>query len=146
MWLSSVARSCATQDDVDKDNVCTPTISPGINRPPHLRPSRIHLKLRDYETTLLDMVIIAGSPSGAWKILSSLVGESSEAAQERGKKEFEDLSFEVGKESMGDYIARAKAVVMRLEQNNVSITKKEINRRILNSLPLILMSRKRCSC
>ena len=35
MWLSSVARSCATQDDVNKDNVCTPTISPEKNRPPH---------------------------------------------------------------------------------------------------------------
>ena len=30
-----MVRSCATQDDVNKDYVCTPTISPGINRPPH---------------------------------------------------------------------------------------------------------------
>ena len=36
---------------------------------------------------------------------------------------------------MRDYIARAKAVAMKLEQNNVSTTKKEINRRILNGLP-----------
>ena len=35
MWLCSVIRSCATQDDVNKDNVCKPTVSPGINRPPH---------------------------------------------------------------------------------------------------------------
>ena len=83
----------------------------------------------------LDMVITAGSPSEAWNILLSLVGESSEAAQDRVKREFEDLSFEVGKEKMGDYIARAKALVMKLEQNDVSTTKKEINRRILNGLP-----------
>ena len=36
---------------------------------------------------------------------------------------------------MRDYIARAKALVMKLEQNNVSTTKKEVNRRILNVLP-----------
>ena len=36
---------------------------------------------------------------------------------------------------MRDYIARAKALVMKLEQNDVSTTKKEINRRILNGLP-----------
>ena len=87
------------------------------------------------DKTLLDMVITAGSPSEAWKILLSLVGESSEAAQDRVKKEFEELSFEIGRESMRDYIARAKALVMKLDQNNVSTTKKEINRRILNGLP-----------
>ena len=36
---------------------------------------------------------------------------------------------------MRDCIAREKALVMKLEQTNVSITKKEINRRILNDLP-----------
>ena len=36
---------------------------------------------------------------------------------------------------MRDYIAIAKALVMKLDQNNVSTTKKEINRRILNGLP-----------
>ena len=81
------------------------------------------------------MVITAGSPSEAWKILLSLVGESSEAAQDRIKKEFEELSFEIGKESMRDYIARAKASMMKLELNNVSTTKKNMNCRILNGLP-----------
>ena len=81
------------------------------------------------------MVITSGSPSEAWKILLSLVGESSEAAQDRVKREFEELSFEIGKESMRDYIARAKALVMKLDQNNASTTKKKINRRILNGLP-----------
>ena len=47
--------------------------------------------------TLLDMVITTGSPSEALKILLSLVGESSETAQDRVKKEFEESSFEVGK-------------------------------------------------
>ena len=90
------------------------------------------------------MVITAGSPSEAWKIFLSLGGESSEAAHDRVKREFEELSFEVGKETMRDYIARAKALVMKLEQNDVSTTKKEINRRILNGLPLNLMLKKRC--
>ena len=87
------------------------------------------------DKTLLDMVITAGSPSEAWKSLLSLISESSEAAQDRVKKEFEELSFEIGRESMRDYIARAKALVMKFDQNNVSATKKEINRRILNGLP-----------
>ena len=65
----------------------------------------------------------------------SLVGESSEAAQDIIKKEFEKLCFEVRQESTRDYIARAKELVMKLEQNNVSTTKKETNRRILNGLP-----------
>ena len=96
------------------------------------------------DKTLLDMVITAGSSSEAWKILLSLVGESSEAAQDRVKSEFEELSFEIGRESMRDYIARAKALVMKLVQNNVSKTKKEINRRILNGLPLNSMLKKIC--
>ena len=34
VWLSSVARSCATRDASNKDNVCKPTIPAGINHPP----------------------------------------------------------------------------------------------------------------
>ena len=45
--------------------------------------------------TLVDMVITAGSPSEAWKILLSLVSESSKAAQDRVKKELKELYFEV---------------------------------------------------
>ena len=92
------------------------------------------LKGVEKDNTFLDMVITAGSPSEAWKILLSLVGESSEAALDRVKKEFEELSFEIGRESMRDYIARAKPLVMKLEQNDVSTTKKKTNRRILNGL------------
>ena len=87
------------------------------------------------DKTLLDMMITAGSPSEAWKLLLSLVGESSEAAQDRVKKGFEELSFEIERESMRDYIAKAKALVLKLEQYDVSTTKKEVNRRILNGLP-----------
>ena len=64
----------------------------------------------------------------------SLVGESSKAAQDRENKEFEKLTFEIVKESIRGYVARAKALVMKLEQNSVSTTKKETNRRILNGL------------
>ena len=52
VWLCSVVRSCATQDDANKDYVCTLTTSLEINRPPHLRSSRIYPELRDYETRL----------------------------------------------------------------------------------------------
>ena len=55
------------------------------------------VKAIEKDQTLLDMVITAGSPSEAWKIFLSLVGESSEAAQDRVKKEFEDLFFDVGR-------------------------------------------------
>ena len=34
VWLSSVARSCATWDESNKDIVCTSAIPAGINRPP----------------------------------------------------------------------------------------------------------------
>ena len=47
-----MARSCATRDDSNKDNVCTPTISAGINRPPPCRPSRIYPECRAIETRL----------------------------------------------------------------------------------------------
>ena len=40
MWLSSVARSCATTDANNKYNVFKPTVPAGINRPP---PSEIIL-------------------------------------------------------------------------------------------------------
>ena len=35
VWLCSVVIPCATQDDANRDNVCTPIISSGISRPPH---------------------------------------------------------------------------------------------------------------
>ena len=56
----------------------------------------------------------------------SLIGESNEAAQDRIKKEFEELSFEIEKEFMRDCIARAKVLVIKLEEYNVSTTKKTL--------------------
>ena len=52
VWLSSVVRSCATRDDSNKYNVCTPAIPAGIYRPPPSRPSRIYPECRAYETRL----------------------------------------------------------------------------------------------
>ena len=54
-----------------------------------------------------------------------MLGESSETAHDRAKKEFEELAFEIGKESIRDYVARAKALVMKLEKNSASTTKKK---------------------
>ena len=39
------------------------------------------------DKTLLDMLIIAESPSEVWKTLLSLIGESSEADQDKVKKD-----------------------------------------------------------
>ena len=83
------------------------------------------------------MVITAGSPSEVCKILLSMVGESTEAAQGKAKKELEELTFEIGKKSTRDYVARAKATVMKLEQNNVTTTKNKTDRRTLNGLPSV---------
>ena len=54
-----------------------------------------------------------------------MLGESSEAAHDRAKKEFEKLAFEIGSESIRDYVARAKALVMKLEKNSASTTNKK---------------------
>ena len=34
VWVSSVARLCATKDAKNKDYLCGPTIPAGLNRPP----------------------------------------------------------------------------------------------------------------
>ena len=47
--------------------------------------------------TLLDMEITPGSLSETLKILLSMVGESSEAVQDKAKKDFGKLTFEIGK-------------------------------------------------
>ena len=95
------------------------------------------------DKTLLDMVTTAGLPSEAWKILLSMVGENREAAQDKAKEKFQELTFKIGQESFRDYVARAKAMVMELEQNNVTTTKKETNRRILNGLSSVFDDEKK---
>ena len=88
----------------------------------------------EQDMTLLDMVILEGPPSESLKILLSMVDESSKASQDKVKEDFEELTFEIGKKSIRDYVARAKSLVMKLEQNSVSTNKKETNRRVLNGL------------
>ena len=67
------------------------------------------------DKTLLDMVITAGSPTEAWKNILSMVGESSEAARDKVKKKFKELNFTVVKESTRDFVAKEKALVMKLD-------------------------------
>ena len=43
---------CYPGRESNTDNVCIPTIPAGINRPPHLRPSRIYPECRAHETRL----------------------------------------------------------------------------------------------
>ena len=67
------------------------------------------------------MIIMAGSPSEAWThLLSTIDDESSEAAQDRMKKEFEGLTFKAENEPIRDYVARAEAMVLKLEQHGVT--------------------------
>ena len=56
------------------------------------------LKRSEQDKTILEMIITAGSPSEAWKILLSMAGDdTSEAAQDRVKEEFEGLTFRAEK-------------------------------------------------
>ena len=85
---------------------------------------------------LLDVVITAGSPSEAWKVILSMMGnKSSESAQDKVKKVFEELSFRIGKLSTRDFVARAKALVVKPEQHSVTTSGQEINRRTSNGIP-----------
>ena len=52
VWLSSVARSCATRDASNKDNVCKPTIPAGINRPPPSETISHVTRVPNHETCL----------------------------------------------------------------------------------------------
>ena len=88
------------------------------------------------DKTLLDVVSTAGSPSEAWEIILGMVDdEGSAAAQNKVKREFKELTFRIEKGSIRDYVARAKSLVMKLEQRSVTTSKQEINCRILNDLP-----------
>ena len=87
------------------------------------------------DKTLLDIILTAGSPSEAWKSLLSMIGdESSEAAQDKVKREFEGLNFRAGNDFIRDYVARAKALVFKLQQHELTTSGQEINRRILDGL------------
>ena len=52
MWLSSVARSRATKDASNKDNVCKPTLPAGINRPPPTETISHVTRVPDHKTLL----------------------------------------------------------------------------------------------
>ena len=87
------------------------------------------------DTTLLYMVIATESPSEAWKILSSMVShESSEASEDKLKKELEELTLRLGEASVKDCVVRAKDLVMKLEQHSVNVSERNISRRVLNDL------------
>ena len=66
-----------------------------------------------------------------------MVGESSEAADDKVNKKCEEQTFEIGKEFIRDYVARAKALAMKLEQHSFSTTTKYVNRRIMNYFPSV---------
>lgn len=88
----------------------------------------------EHDQTLLDLVVTAGSPSEAWKILESLAElETSEAAGERAKRDFEKLEMEEG-ESIQSYFIKARMGIAALRQHNVFMTERDIFRRVLRGL------------
>lgn len=83
---------------------------------------------------LLDLVVTAGSPSEAWKVLEGLAGlETNEAAGERIKRDFEKLEMEEG-ESVRSYFIKARMGIAALRQHNVFMTERDIYRRVLGGL------------
>ena len=92
-------------------------------------------KAVEKDKSVADIVVRAKAPSGAWKILKTMVeDESSDSARELAKKQFEELSMN-DDESMKEYIARAKSLALNIKYHNVEVTDQEISRRVLNSLP-----------
>ena len=68
--------------------------------------------------------------------------DSSERAKEQAKKNFERLSMEDA-ETMKEYIALAKSLALKVEYDDMEVSKEEINRRVLNGLPLSYAPAKR---
>ena len=52
LWVSSVARSCATKDANSKDYVFKPTIPAGMNRPPPSKTISPVTRVQDHLNTL----------------------------------------------------------------------------------------------
>ena len=48
IWVSSVARSCATRNASNKKNVCEPTLPAGINRPPPSKTISLITRIQDH--------------------------------------------------------------------------------------------------
>ena len=79
VWLSSVARSCATRDASNKDNVCKPTVPAGINRPPPSETTSHVNRVPDYKTNIIsrdiadngdrDILCHASSSAAGWRAL-----------------------------------------------------------------------------
>ena len=52
VWVSSEARSCATRNANNTDNMCEPTIPAGINRPPLSKTISLVTRVSDHLKTL----------------------------------------------------------------------------------------------
>ena len=89
-------------------------------------------KAVEKDKSVADIVVRAKAPSGAWKILKTMVeDESSDSARELAKKQFEELSMN-DDESMKEYIARAKSLALNIKYHNVEVTDQEISRRVFS--------------
>ena len=87
------------------------------------------------DKSIADIVVRAKAPSEAWKIPKIMVeDESSDRAKEQAKENFEGLSMDDA-ESMKEYIARAKLLVLNVQYHNIEVSDQEISRRVLNRLP-----------
>lgn len=61
------------------------------------------------------MIITTEPPSEAWKILSGMIYDESKM-----RNEFEQLTLREGEESVNNYIARAKSLMMKLGQHGMT--------------------------
>ena len=78
-------------------------------------------------TTIANIVVVAKAPSEAWKILNSMVeNDNSDMARELSMNDAE---------SMKEYIACAKSLVLNIKYHDIEVTEQEISRRVLNGLP-----------
>ena len=99
-------------------------------------------KAVEKDKTIADIVVGAKAPSEAWKILNSMVeDDSSERARAKAKKNFEGLSMD-DRESVKEYIARAKSLALNVYYYDIEINEQEISRQVLNGLPLRMFPRK----
>ena len=87
-------------------------------------------KALEKEPEIMKMVMEIGSPSEAWSALSKIVAETEDDAYDRAKREFETLEMGAN-ETVSEYFARVKIVLMKLERHGMMTPAREIKRIVL---------------
>ena len=90
-------------------------------------------KALEKEPEIMKMVMEIGSPSEAWSALSKIAAETEDDAYDRAKREFETLEMGAN-ETVSEYFARVKIVLMKLERHGMMTPAREIKRIVLKRL------------